>query len=408
MIFFVNRQSASCTHVSALLHSLVAMTSKNCQVHPELPTSALVDGDIERFTPLTSVLSSWNVPRSRKESNLRMSEAVFEKHDYQRSTKRRRKQIRDFDPRPEDYRGNAKSLLPALLDSVRGESLGISVLFDDKYCQETILSSDTCVPSASNIQETVVAFKQSLQMSPSQLRNIEQSTREQRESSLWFSARRYRITASHFGEILHRRRDTPPDRLVLSILKPRKFSTPATTWGTEHEAMAIQAYIHHQHSCGRSDLTVGPCGFFVSEQHPFLGATPDGTVYDPTNPEQPFGFLEVKCPYSHRDRTPTEACARPGFCCEIDTQSDGSQLIKLRRSHPYYAQVQGQMAVGDRPWCDFVIYTKTISIERIYFDSDYWLDTLLPKLEDFFDNCLGPEIVSPLHTLGIPMRNLAK
>ena len=308
MIFLVNRQSASCTHVSALLHSLVAMTSKNCQVHPELPTSALVDRDIEWFTPLTSVLSSWNVPRSRKESNLQMSEAVFDKHVYQRSTKRKRKQVGDFDPRPEDYRGNAKSLLPALLDGVRGESLGISILFDDKYCQETILSSDTYVPSASNIKETVFAFKQSLQMSPSQLRNIEQSAREQRESSLWFTAHSYRITAYHFGEILHRRKDTPPDRLVLSILKPRKFSTPATTWGTEHEAMAIQACIdHQQYSCGRTDLTVGPCGFFVSEQHPFFGATPDDSVYDPTNPEQPFGFLEVKCPYSHRDRTPTEA-----------------------------------------------------------------------------------------------------
>lgn len=66
------------------------------------------------------------------------------------------------------------------------------------------------------------------------------------------------------------------------------------------------------------------------------------------------------------------------------------------------------MAVGDRPWCDFVVYTKIVSVERIYFDPDYWLHTLLPKLEDFFDNCLGPEIVSPLHTLGIPIRNLAK
>ena len=50
------------------------------------------------------------------------------------------------------------------------------------------------------------------------------------------------------------------------------------------------------------------------------------------------------------------------------------------------------MAVGDQPWCDFIIYTKRVSIERIYFDLDYWLHTLLPKLEDFFDNCLGPEI----------------
>ena len=96
MIFLVNRQSASCTHVSALLHSLVAMTSKNCQVYPKLPTSALVDGDIEQFTPLTSVLSSWNVPRSRKESNLQMSEAVFEKYVYQRSNQEKKEADRRF------------------------------------------------------------------------------------------------------------------------------------------------------------------------------------------------------------------------------------------------------------------------------------------------------------------------
>ena len=104
MIFLVNRQSASCIHVSALLHLLVAMTTKNCQVCSELSTSALVDGNI---ASLTSVLSSWNVLRSRKESTLQMSEAVFEKRVYQRPNKRRRKQIGDFDPRPEGYRGNA-------------------------------------------------------------------------------------------------------------------------------------------------------------------------------------------------------------------------------------------------------------------------------------------------------------
>ena len=160
-------------------------------MHPEIPSSALVDGDIERFSSLTSVLSSWNVPRKRKESTLKMSKAVFQKHDYQRLTKRRRKQMEDFDPRPEGYRDNAKILLPSLLDSVRGESLGVSILFDEKYCQQTISSNDTSVPSASNIKETVAAFKESLQMSSSELRNIEQSTREQCKPTLWFSVRRY-------------------------------------------------------------------------------------------------------------------------------------------------------------------------------------------------------------------------
>jgi len=65
------------------------------------------------------------------------------------------------------------------------------------------------------------------------------------------------------------------------------------------------------------------------------------------------------------------------------------------------------MAVGDRPWCDFVVYTtKGISVQRIEFDKDYWEKTLLPKLIEFYDNILGPEIVSPVHVIGLPIRNL--
>ena len=72
-----------------------------------------------------------------------------------------------------------------------------------------------------------------------------------------------------------------------------------------------------------------------------------------------------------------------GFCSQLQTLPDGSKQVMLQRKHPYVAQVQGQMAVGGSTWCDFVMYTKSISIERIYFDEDYWLHTLLPKLIDF-------------------------
>ena len=350
----------------------------------ELPSSALVDGDSEQFIPLTSVLCRWNVPTARKESNLQISEAVFEKHDYQKPVKKRRKHIEEFDPRPEDCRRNANQLLTTLLENVRGESLGISLLFDERYSQPGLLHADTSLPSTPHIQKTVEAFKESLRLSPSQLRHVELSTREQRNSYEWYSMRRYRITASRFGEILHRRLDTPPDRLVLSILQPRKFSSLATTWGIENEPKAIQAYVEHKRSCGIDNIVVAPCGLFVSGPYPFLGATPDGAVHDPSATDQPYGFLEVKCPYSHRDHTPAEACKMPGFCCSMETLPGGTHQIKLRSNHLYYAQVQGQMAVGDRPWCDFVIYTtKGINIERIYVDTNYWSNTLLPKLVGF-------------------------
>ena len=47
-------------------------------------------------------------------------------------------------------------------------------------------------------------------------------------------------------------------------------------------------------------------------------------------------------------------------------------MLKLKQNHKYFAQVQEQLAVGERKWCDFVIFTnKGISIERIKFDEEY-------------------------------------
>ena len=111
-------------------------------------------------------------------------------------------------------------------------------------------------------------------------------------SSLWFSVRRYRITASNFGHILSRKVNTPPDSLVLRLIQPKNFSTAATRYGIENEQLALKEYIAYQHSHGHPDLAVSPSGFLINKDyHPCLGATPDGAVYDPSNTQQPFGFF---------------------------------------------------------------------------------------------------------------------
>lgn len=67
------------------------------------------------------------------------------------------------------------------------------------------------------------------------------------------------------------------------------------------------------------------------------------------------------------------------------------------------------MAVTGRSWCDFVVYTeKGFSCERITYDNDFWTNELLPKLISFFDNCVGPEIMCPVHMLGMPIRDYSK
>ena len=74
-------------------------------------------------------------------------------------------------------------------------------------------------------------------------------------------------------------------------------------------------------------LTVCASGFIVSTSHPFLGASPEGAVYDPSNSLQPFGFLEIKCPYSACDIFPLEAC---GFRSRVNSITE---CVRLKESH---------------------------------------------------------------------------
>ena len=337
-----------------------------------------------------------------------MSTANFEKHVYGRQKKRSFRHLEDFDPRPSQYQITAKDQLKGLLEQLRGKGLCISLMFDpeSQYWHDDNLqdSLPPVLPSKTELQDRVRDFKDTLKLPPHKIREIEQNTRDQSQSPLWFSVRKYRLTASYFGEIRRRQPTTSPHSLVMRIIGAKQFKSPATDWGKSHESIAIKQYIAHQHATGHQDLYCCRSGFVISEEYPFLGASPDGLIFYPNSSDQ-FGVLEVKCPYSYRNCTPMEACSNKDFCSSLVNVSC-ENVPRLKHDHQYYSQVQGQMAIAGRKWCDFVIYTeKGLNIERISFDENFWQD-LLPKLIDFFDNCLGPEIVSPLSVLGMPVRDL--
>ena len=164
--------------MSAVLHALTDLTPKrSTQVeHPE---------EEEGVLPLTSKLCQWNIHRKRKESTMPKSKAVFQKHDYSRPNKKKIKPIEDFDPRPDRYRGTASSCVPLLLDSIRGQELCVSLLFNEK-CQhwnkdweQIALMSSVHIPNVSELRDTITAFKGNLCISADKACEIEQGTREQ-------------------------------------------------------------------------------------------------------------------------------------------------------------------------------------------------------------------------------------
>ena len=67
--------------------------------------------------------------------------------------------------------------------------------------------------------------------------------------------------------------------------------------------------------------------------------------------------------------------------------------VTLKRSHQYFAQIQGQMAVTGRLWCDFCIYTEEgVHVERIRFCEAFWT-RMLPKLKTLYMNSLLPALL---------------
>ena len=71
--------------------------------------------------------------------------------------------------------------------------------------------------------------------------------------------------------------------------------------------------VQHQISAGHAGLLAVNAGFVVCEEHPFLGASPDAYVNDPTSTDQ-FSLAEIKCPYKYCNLSPESSAmnSNPG------------------------------------------------------------------------------------------------
>ena len=94
----------------------------------------------------------------------------------------------------------------------------MSSLLDTKLqeCKEGCSSSAAPdgpprLPSKEELVFRVQALKESLKLSPEEIRNIKVNTKDQHQSPLWHSERRFRITSSHFGDIKCRLASTLAD-----------------------------------------------------------------------------------------------------------------------------------------------------------------------------------------------------
>ena len=201
------------------------------------------------------------------------------------------------------------------------------------------------------------------------------------------------MIASTVGSLLKMRSTTKASKKVEAILYSTFKGSQATRYGTLMENTARREYKTYHEERGHS-LTTIRTGLVISVDHPWLAASPDDRVFDPTASPQ-MGLAEYKNPYSVREMTLDEACKKSSFCLE----KKGNEY-KLKRRHDYYYQVQCQLYCDNKMWCDFIVRTeKELHVERIWRDAEWWA-TQLPKLESLYFNHLLSELACPRYQKG--------
>lgn len=221
-----------------------------------------------------------------------------------------------------------------------------------EYCQKLDMDQE-------DYEQEKIQFLKSLQVTEDIRKHIEQKTIGQAGNNDWFEARKNRLTASNFGSICKRLKTTKYGPTVHRLLyKENNDNLPALQYGRLNEPEAIRQYEKEK------NVKVTPCGLFVDLHLGFLAATPDGLI-------EPNGIIEVKCPISISKLGIKSAVEnKKSFYLKFD---ENSQQIYLNKTHDYYYQIQGQLHISNREFCDFLVWTPNeIHIERIQRDDIYF------------------------------------
>lgn len=219
------------------------------------------------------------------------------------------------------------------------------------------------------------------------IERIEQATMGQAENPMWHEQRKGRITASNFYRVKTKvdslkkgeRNDLSAENLVSSLKgKSAPPNIPALKYGREMEPTAKAAFLNI-YKQSHINVSHRECGLFIHDTKQFLGASPDLLLECSCCGK---GVLEVKCPISVSNDIPTTS--------NLNYLVNSNGKDTLKKNHAYYAQVQGQMAIAKRKWCQFLVYTpKGMHLECIHLDMDYW-QSLQDSLEWFYENYLKP------------------
>src|SRR6056297_92094 len=195
--------------------------------------------------------------------------------------------------------------------------------------------------------------------------NHEQASKE------WFDTRKYRITGSNYGAAInHSNFSTPQETMkIVAGFYAKTFSDESLSnmrHGRETEPIARDWYEKSK------NCKVIERGIAIPKWNKYMGSSVDGEVIGQN------GIIEIKCP---------KRMYRP----LLEKSQSGITYDKYYHKHiwdSHYDQMIGNMAVMNKEWCDYIVYStfdSKVYLERIYFNEKYWNEVLYPGLKFFIE-----------------------
>lgn len=252
---------------------------------------------------------------------------------------------------------------------IKNYPLVLTDLFDESLSG---LSKTLIIEHCNNIYSKI-------KVTSEQAINCVLDTKDQYLSKLWFRLRCGRITASKMKSVCKTKVDSPSKSVINDICYLNKFSSQATKWGCDHEKEAKQTYLKLLISKGHEDVVIKDVGFVIDPKFPYMGASPDGIASCKCCGDV---LVEVKCPFCRKDFDIDEKVN-----CLVKNEN-----LELDKKHSYYYQVQTQLLVSGKEYCDFIVWTKKdLFVQRIGIDENI-IKEIVAKSELFFKNVILPEI----------------
>ncbi|KAL5021765.1 hypothetical protein ScPMuIL_000920 [Solemya velum] len=359
----------------------------------------------------TSQISTWNVPSKKITMKpLRVSDASWTKDHYKKTGSSRKPSLdakKSFTPltkQQQQFAENVVDLRKKVLGAVKkGAPNSCFVQLIEKkrtvHTEANIACPLGVVDVAGNLrekftvdqlQEFTTHLTTCLQVSEAATEVLQKLTVAQSGCEEWKKQRLGRITASNFhrtftrSQTLQRDPTADPSSLIASVMG--YTNTPTTTAMKHGLSMEPHAKTEYTSSMKRmhKNFRAENVGIVLFKEKPYISASADLLTSCKCCGE---GLCEIKCPETIKDQIPT-AENLP----YIDIKDDGE--LELKKNHSYYFQIQGQMGVLNRQFCDLFVYTAHGHMTvRIKFDKVFWC-CMLEQIDWFWKNHISRELLT--------------